>query len=71
MEKTLNKEVVLSKVINGTSWGDFDIDDKSFNLTNNGKEWFSIQGKRIANLTNPNKNEIGFEFINQENDNEE
>lgn len=66
-----HKEVSLSRVLTGTSWGDFEIIDKTFKLTNNGKDWFSIHGSQIANLSSQNKNELGFEFMSSEKEVEE
>jgi len=56
----------LNKNLNGWSWGNIKVDENSMQFISMGKELFSINGNQISNLSNPNKNELGIEFINEE-----
>jgi hypothetical protein len=74
MEKNVNlnnsSNLRLSKSLNGWNWGNIEIEEDSIKMTSD-KEWFSIKGGNIANVTNPNKNEIGIELMIDEDQNED
>jgi len=74
MEKNVNlnntSNLRLSKSLNGWTWGNLVIEDDSIKMTSD-KDWFSIKGSQIANITNPNKNEIGIELMNDDDQNED
>ena len=64
MEKTINKgdEYGLTRSLNGWTWGSMGIDEKSIKMTCNEKDWFTIFGSQIMNITTQNKTELGLEF---------
>lgn len=64
MEKLNQKssEKNLSKTLNGWTWGNLELNEKSIKMTSQDKEWFTINGSQITNVTNQNKNELGLEF---------
>lgn len=64
------KGVQISKCINGWTWGNIKLDkENTIEFESQGKDWFTIKSNIISNITNPNKNELGFEFANEEEDN--
>lgn len=59
----------ISKCLNGWTWGNIKHDKENvIEFETQGKEWFSIKSNHISNIFNPNKNEIGFEFIYENED---
>jgi len=66
----MEKEYNLSRFVSGWSWGNMSLNENSIKLTSNEKDWFSIKGNYITNLTSQNKNDLGMEFL-PENDDEE
>jgi hypothetical protein len=66
MEKLNSNEPSLCKTLNGWTWGNMELKENSLKMYSKDKEWFNIPGSQIMNLTNPNKNELGMEFIQDE-----
>lgn len=64
MEKTNGKhlEYMISKNLNGWTWGTLNIDNTSLKMISQEKELFSISGNQISGLTNPNRLELAMEF---------
>lgn len=64
MEKiSNNNESTLCKTLNGWTWGNLEMKESSIKMISKDKDWFNIPGNQISNLTNPNKNELGMEFL--------
>lgn len=61
----------ISKFLSGWNWGTVRTEENNFIFSTQGKELFTFTGNQISNLSNPNKNEMGIEFIPEENTEED